>query len=215
MSEIIRLAPGKNLEGETLRKVASAAKACKIIGFPTDTVYGIGSTALIKAAARRIYQIKARSSTKPLPILVPSVVEAKRWVVWTQAAELLAKRFWPGSLTLVLKVSDEGRLLTFAEYGTLAIRVPAHPVALSLLETSGVPWVATSANISGKPALTEGGDLIEHFGDSLDYIISAGATPGVESTVVDASASIARILRQGQVPAEAIIEAAGPAARSQ
>ena len=83
MSEIIHLAPGQALEAATLRRIADAAKACKIIAFPTDTVYGIGSTGLIKAATRRMYQIKARSALKPLPILVPSAEEARRWVIWT------------------------------------------------------------------------------------------------------------------------------------
>lgn len=212
MSEIIRLEPGQNLAVDALHKVAAAAKSCKIVGFPTDTVYGIGSTGLIKAASRRIYQIKARSSTKPLPILVHSAKEAQRWVVWTKTAELLAKRFWPGSMTLVLKTSAEGRLLTFAEYATLAIRVPAHPVALSLLEASGVPWAVTSANISGKPAINDANELIEQMDGSLDYIIAAGPTPGIESTVVDAGAESVRILRTGKIPADEVFEAAGQAA---
>ena len=79
MSEIIRLTERENISGDALRRVADAAKSCKIIVFPTDTVYGIGSTGLIKAATRRIYQIKQRSALKPLPILIRSAAEAKRW----------------------------------------------------------------------------------------------------------------------------------------
>ena len=211
MSEIIHLAPGQALEAATLRRIADAAKACKIIAFPTDTVYGIGSTGLIKAATRRMYQIKARSALKPLPILVPSAEEARRWVIWTPAAEALARRFWPGGLTLVPKTTAEGKLLTFPEYTTLAIRAPNHPVALSLLEASGIPWAVTSANISGRPALIDGKSVAEQLGGLLDYVIDSGPVAGTESTVVDATATPVRILRQGSITAEMILDAVGQA----
>lgn len=207
MAEIIKLAPGEALPPETLTRVAAAAKGCKLIAFPTDTVYGIGSTGLIKAAARRIYQVKQRSMLKPLPILIHSVAAAKKWVEWTPAAELLAARFWPGALTLVLRPTPEGRLLTFAEYQTLAIRVPAHPLLLGILEASGVPWVSTSANVSGSPALNDGAEVSRRFEGLVDYVIDAGSTPGVESSLVDASASPIRIMREGMIKSDDILEA--------
>lgn len=207
MSEIIRLAPNEKLSGATLQRVADAAKGCKIVAFPTDTVYGLGSTALVRAAARQIYQIKGRDSQKPLPILVKSAAEAKRWAQWSPPAELLAKRFWPGGLTLILKPTKEGKLLTFAEYQTIAIRVPSHPVALKLLETSDIPWVSSSANPSGSPAPKDGATVIKNFDGLVEFIIDAGELPGKESTLVDATGVPVRILREGAITKAGILEA--------
>src|SRR3954469_21135142 len=122
-----RIIKADQLDEETIKKIAAAAKGTKIIVFPTDTVYGIGSTGLIKAAARRIYQIKERPSIKPLPTFVHSIEAAKKYAEWTPLADALAKKFWPGQLTLVLKHTKEGELLTFPEYRTIAIRMPNHP----------------------------------------------------------------------------------------
>lgn len=207
MAEIVKPLPDGSLSPEALKKIAEAAKACRVTAFPTDTVYGIGSTGLVKAAARRIYQIKGRSALKPLPILVHSAEAARKWVEWTPAAERLAGLFWPGALTLVLKPTEEGRLLTFAEYQTVAIRVPNHPLLLQLLEASGVPWASTSANLSGSPALNDAAAVARQLGDQLDFIIDGGPAPGVESTIVDAGSPSARILRQGAIGAEKIMEA--------
>jgi L-threonylcarbamoyladenylate synthase len=207
MAKIIRLAPEENLTSENLREIAAAVRNCKILVFPTDTVYGIGSTGLIKAAARRIYEIKKRDSMKPLPILVHSTEEAKRWVQWTPAADSLARNFWPGPLTLVLRPTKEGRLLTMAEFPTLAIRVPAHPVALSLLQASGIPWATSSANISGSPSLKEDSKVVAVFCDLVDYIIEAGPTQGQESSLVDATESAIRVLREGRLSREQLLSA--------
>ena len=207
MTEIIKLAENENLAGETLHRLAKAAQACKMIVFPTDTVYGLGSTGLIKAASRKIYQIKQRNALKPLPILVKSTAEAKLWAQWTPAADLLAEKFWPGALTLVLKPTDEGRILTFAEYPTIALRVPAHPVILALLEASDIPWVATSANISGKPPCADGKAAGDQFQGTADFVIDAGPGGGRESTLVDASALPVRILREGAISSADILSA--------
>ena len=204
---IVRVPDGASLPAEALAKIAAAAKACKIIAFPTDTVYGLGSTALIKAASRRIYQIKQRPNIKPLPILVHSKAAAARWVEMTPAAEALAKKFWPGGLTLVLRPTAEGRLLTFPEYQTLAIRVPNHPLLLRLIEASGVPWVATSANISGTPSLQDGAAVLSQFDGVVDYVIDAGKAGGAESSIVDASSTPVRVLREGSLPAKVLLEA--------
>lgn len=204
---IVRVPAGAQLPDDAVQKIAQAAKACKIIAFPTDTVYGLGSTGLVKAASRRIYQIKQRSNLKPLPILVHSKAAAARWVQMTPAAELLANKFWPGGLTLVLRPTQEGRLLTFPEYQTLAIRVPNHPLLLKLIETSGVPWVSTSANISGSPALTDGPAVISLFEGIVDTIIDAGPSGGVESSIVDATGLPVRVTREGSLPAQRILEA--------
>lgn len=208
-AKIVRPGPGGKLSPEDLREVSSAVAAGRTAVFPTDTVYGIGTTALVRAAARRLYDAKAREPMKPLPILVHSPEEARRWVVWTPAAEALAARFWPGPLTLVLPPTREGRRLAPAEFATLGIRVPAHPVILALLEASGVPWASTSANLSGSPALKDGAAAVAAFERTVDFIVDAGTVGGRESSVVDASGARARILREGCLSREEVSDALG------
>ncbi|MBI5243452.1 MAG: threonylcarbamoyl-AMP synthase [Elusimicrobia bacterium] len=207
MSKIFRLESGAALPEEVLREVAEAVRQARTACFPTDTVYGLGTTALIKAAVRRIYEIKRRDSLKPLPILVHSAQEARRWACWTKAAEALAGRFWPGPLTIALCPTKEGRILTFAEYPTVAFRVPDHPLLLGLLAASGVPWASTSANRSGFPELSDGEQAAGEFAGEVDYVLAAGRSPGGVSTVVDASGENVRVLREGILSARQIEEA--------
>jgi L-threonylcarbamoyladenylate synthase len=206
-TQLVKLSDAGALPAGEAARLGAAAKSCKSVAFPTDTVYGVGSTGLVKAAARRIYQIKGRPTLKPLPILVESVQAAKKWVEWTPAAELLARAFWPGALTLILKPTAEGRLLTFAEYQTVAIRVPAHDALKEIIAASGVPWVSTSANVSGSPALTDGEAVVKQFTGLVDYIVDGGAAPGVESTIADATQVPVRVLREGAIPTDKILEA--------
>jgi L-threonylcarbamoyladenylate synthase len=207
-TEVFKAGSDGMLSPDEIARLAAAAKGCKIIAFPTDTVYGLGSTGLIKAASRRIYQIKQRPSTKPLPILVHSLDAAKKWVKMTPTGEALAKKFWPGALTLVLKHTLDGALLTFPEYQTLAIRVPKHPLLLKIIEASGVPWATTSANISDSPSLTDGESVAKQFDGLVDFVVDAGPSGGVESTIVDATGESPRITREGSIPADKIREAA-------
>jgi L-threonylcarbamoyladenylate synthase len=204
MTRVIRLEPGTPLSEPDLREIAEAARGARLVAFPTDTVYGLGTTGLIRAAARRIYEVKRRDSMKPLPILVHSTEEARRWGCWTPAAEALAERFWPGPLTLVLRPTKEGRTLTLAEFPTVAFRVPDHPLLLSLLRASGVPWASSSANRSGMPELCDGEGVAAEFDGAVDYIIASGRSGGRASTVVDASGAKARVLREGALPREEI-----------
>lgn len=208
MTEIIRLSPGESLPEASIQRLAKAAAGCKLLVFPTDTVYGLGSTAVIKAATRRIYQVKERPSVKPLPVLLSDVSDVERWAQWTPASRALADKFWPGALTLVLRPTEEGRLLTFAEYPTVALRVPANPLARALIKASGVPWVVTSANISDQPAIADGESAVRQFDGKVDFIVDQGAAPGLESTVVDASSGAVRVLREGAIARDLIERAA-------
>jgi len=206
MSKTLRLEPGSFPPEQTLLEVAEAVGQAKIVAFPTETVYGLGTTALIKAAVRRIYEIKRRDCLKPLPILVHSAEAVRRWACWTPAAEALAGRFWPGPLTIALRPTKEGRRLTFAEYPTVAFRVPNHPLLLRLLAASGVPWASTSANRSGLPELTDGEQVAAEFGAEVEYVLAAGRTAGGISTVVDASGETVRVLREGNISSRQIEE---------
>lgn len=209
MGRTIVLGPDQPLGEADAQAAGLLVRQAKIIAFPTETVYGLGSTGLVKAALRKIYELKGRDALKPLPILVDSVEAAKRWVEWTPAAEALAKSFWPGPLTLVLKPTKEGRLLTFQEFPTLAIRVPAHPVALQILRAAQVPMATTSANPSGQPPLAAGAEVAKAFAQRLELVVDGGPVAGRESTVVDATGVPVRVLREGALSRAQVLAAAG------
>lgn len=196
MTRTVR-ATGGALPAELLSSIAGDILAGEVIAVPTDTVYGLVTTGLDPKAAQRLYALKGRDSRKPLPILVQSSSEAQRWVEWNSAAQVLAEKFWPGPLTLVLRPTPEGRRLASPGCPTVALRVPAHPAALSLLKASDVPWASTSANLSGSPALREGADVADAFAGRIAWVIDGGTCAGAESTVLDASGPAVRMSREG------------------
>jgi len=193
-----------SLSPEQAVRAGAAGKSTKLVAFPTESSYAIGSTGLIKSATRRVLQVKERSTLKPLAVMVHSTDAAKNWVEWTPLAERLAVLFWPGPLLLLLKPTAQGRLLTFPEYPTVAIRVPSHPVARALIEASGVPWVYTSANKSGQPAKLDAAAVAAELGAQIDLIIDGGAVPAGDPTIVDATGEKPRVTKVGLISAEAI-----------
>jgi L-threonylcarbamoyladenylate synthase len=204
MPEIIKTAVDGTLSAEDARKAGLAGKGCKTVAFPTETAYALGSTGLIKAATRRLLQIKERSTLKPLPVMVHSIEEAKKWVEWTPLADRLAAKLWPGAVALLLKPTAQGRLLTFPEYPNVAIRVPSHPGARAMLEASGVPWVYTSANKSGQAPIADFNGLSAALGAELDYLVDGGTTVSGEATIVDATGEKPRVTKVGLVSAELV-----------
>jgi L-threonylcarbamoyladenylate synthase len=207
MPEIIKTAADGTLSPADAQKAGLAGKGCKTVAFPTETSYALGSTGLIKAATRRLLQIKERSTLKPLPVMVHSVEEAKKWVEWTPLADALAAKLWPGAVALLLKPTAQGRLLTFPEYPNVAIRVPSHPAARALLAASGVPWVYTSANKSGQPAIADFAGVNAALGAELDFVIDGGTTASGEATIVDATGEKPRVTKVGLVSAEQVLGA--------
>ncbi len=195
---------GETLSPSDAAKAGAAGKGCKLVVFPTESCYAVGSTGLIKAATRRVLQVKERSTLKPLAVLVHSTEAARTWVEWTPLAAALAAKFWPGPLLLLLKPTAQGRLLTFPEYPTVAIRVPAHPAARAMIEASGVPWIYTSANKSGQPAKLKAADVLAELGTEIDLLIDGGTAPSGDPTVVDATGDKPRIVRPGLISAELI-----------
>lgn len=194
---------------ETLSPEAAGAagKATKLVAFPTESSYALGSTGLIKSATRRVLQVKERSTLKPLAVLVHSVEAAKQWVEWTPLADKLAAKFWPGPLMLLLKPTAQGRLLTFPEYPTVAIRVPGNETARAMIAASGVPWIYTSANKSGKPAKLTAAEVSAELGAEIDGIVDGGACPAGDPTLVDATGDKPRVTKVGLISAEAIMGA--------
>ena len=185
-----------------LAKAAAGAKACRLVAFPTESGYAIGTTGLIKAATRRLLQVKERATLKPFPVLVADVRSVWEWVEATPLAERLSAR-WPGPLGLLLKPTARGRLLTFPEYPLLAVRVAAHPAAAALVARSGVPWVYTSANKTGEPPLLDAAAVEAAFGAELDFIVDGGPAPAGDATLVDASGDKPRVVRDGVLKLEA------------
>ncbi|TAH36506.1 MAG: threonylcarbamoyl-AMP synthase [Alphaproteobacteria bacterium] len=182
-----------------------------LVGIPTETVYGLAGNALDERAVARIFAAKTRPSFNPLIVHVVNLAAAKRYAEFGPEAEKIASIFWPGPLTLVLpakKNSGIARLAT-ANLPTIAIRVPAHPIAQQLLQYSGLPLAAPSANQSGHISPTKAQHVIESLDGKLPYVLNGGdCRVGLESTIVDLSESKPTILRLGGLdiePIEAIL----------
>jgi L-threonylcarbamoyladenylate synthase len=170
-----------------------------LVAFPTDTVYGVGALAFDAAAVSSIYTAKDRPVEKAIPVLVADPADlAKISQELSQAAVRLANRFWPGSLTLVVRKHPDLPEAVSAT-STVGVRVPDHPVARALLRAAG-PMAVTSANLSGQPSPSTAQEVFAQLGGRIALIIDGGKTPGgVPSTVVDCVCAKPQILRAGPV----------------
>jgi len=201
-------------DAAALAEAAGLLRAGRLVAFPTETVYGLGAHALDAAAVRRIFTAKGRPAFNPLIVHVPSVDAARALVTaWPPVAQALAERFWPGPLTLVLPkravVPDE----VTAGRGTVALRIPAHPVARALLEAAAVPVAAPSANRFTQLSPVTATQVAQALGDAVDLILDGGRTTvGIESTVVDCSVTPPVLLRPGTLTRAALEAVAGPLA---
>jgi L-threonylcarbamoyladenylate synthase len=181
--------------------------AGEVIAFPTDTVYGIGARADSEAAIEKLYQIKARSFDKPIPVMVATVGQLEQVVNFVSVdARRLAARFWPGPLTLVLpkRASLPDNLTQLPGVG---VRIPDHRFALNLLKRCG-PLAVTSANLSGQVESLSAKAVLSQLEGLLVLVVDGGDSPGgTASTVVDLVGEHPRILRQGPISAEKITQA--------
>lgn len=178
----------------------------KLVAIPTETVYGLAANGLNPDAVLKIYQAKKRPSFNPLILHVARMEEAKKLVrQFPDRAERLAKKFWPGPLTLVLPKSNIVPDIVTAGNDTVAIRVPDHPLTLELLKQLDFPLAAPSANPSGYVSPTTAQHVEQQLGDEVSYILDGGAcTVGVESTIVKIAPDEAIVLRTGGLPVEEI-----------
>lgn len=207
MSRWAKAGPDGALTPADAAAVAAAAAAGELVVFPTDTVYGVGTSALAPGAFERVYAAKGRDPRKALPVLVESLGSARRWAAFSPAAEALARRFWPGALTLVLKPSAEGRRLLSPGAATVALRVPDHAALRALIAASGAPWASTSANRAGEPAATEADAAGAPFTATAAWVVDGGRSGGTQSSVVDATGPVPVVLREGALT-RAALEAA-------
>lgn len=196
-----------------LREAAELLRSGRLVAFPTETVYGLGAHALDVRAVERIYDAKGRPNRNPVIVHVASAQAARALASdWTPTAEALAKAFWPGPITLVLRKRDVIPDIVTAGRDTVGLRVPAHRVALALLTEVGIPIAAPSANMATQVSPTTAQHVIRGLGEHVDLILDAGPTTvGIESTVVDVTGAVPRILRPGMISHEAIGRIAGAA----
>jgi L-threonylcarbamoyladenylate synthase len=201
--------------------IAEAARLLRgggLVAFPTETVYGLGADASNGRVVARIFEAKGRPRFNPLIVHVTSLAEAQRHARFGAAALKLAQAFWPGPLTLVLPRATDCRLseLVSAGLDTVALRVPAHPVAAKLLAASGVPVAAPSANASGRITATTAQHVAQSLGGKADLILDGGAAPlGLESTVIGFDGDQPVLLRAGAIARGEIEAVAGPLAAAQ
>jgi len=185
--------------GSLVRAVEALGKGSLVI-MPTDTVYGVAADPAVPGAVERIFAAKGRDRDKPIPLLAAGIEDVRKYgAVLGRAERELASRYWPGPLTMVLKVGDR-------EEG---FRVPDHGVALALLREAGGVLRVTSANISGAPPALTAEAAATALGDRVEEVLDAGHVPGGKpSTVVRATGERIEILREGAIPSRDILEAA-------
>lgn len=194
---------------DAIARAATVLRNGGLVAFPTETVYGLGANALDDAAIVAIYEAKGRPRINPLIVHVPDLEAARTYAVLNRWAETLAGAFWPGPLTLVLNRHRDTRLskLVSAGLDTVAIRVPNHPVAQSLLRASGLPLAAPSANRSGHLSPTRAEHVRGSLGNRVDMVLDGGTCDvGLESTVVDLSGEEPALLRPGFLDAATLSE---------
>jgi L-threonylcarbamoyladenylate synthase len=213
--------PGARPDPEKIRQAATLIREGKLVAFPTETVYGLGANALDADAVQKIFRLKGRPATSPLIVHAGSHEAAAALAKnWPDAADRLARQFWPGPLTLVLPKREIVPDLVTAGLPTVGLRVPANDFALALLAEAGVPIAAPSANRFTELSPTTAAHVRDSFGNDLDFILDGGPTRvGIESTVLSLAAPIPVLLRPGMISAEQIeavigkIEIAGAPAK--
>jgi L-threonylcarbamoyladenylate synthase len=181
-------------------EAAAKIRAGGVVAFPTETVYGLGVNALDAAAVAKVFEIKGRPWTSPLIVHVASIEMAREIVAeWPPAAEEMARRWWPGPLTMVLKKKAVVPDIVTAGLPTVGVRIPAHPVALELIKEAGLPLAAPSANRFSELSPTTAEHVRRGLGDAVDVVDGGSCTVGIESTVVALEGDKLTLLRPGMI----------------
>ena len=191
----------KEIEDEKLKDSAQTLKNGGIVVFPTETVYGIGANIWDEVAVKRLYEVKQRPFSKPISLLVSSIDminEVAKDI--TELEYALMKEFFPGPFTIILKKKDIVPNIVTANLDTVGIRLPANEIALRLIKYAEIPIATTSSNISGKPSVTNLGDVMSEFEGKVDCFINGGPSEiGVASTIVQVIDGKVHILREGSI----------------
>lgn len=200
-------AQGKRASAEDIAKAIRILNEGGVVAIPTDTVYGLAASLAHPAAIERVFSIKGRSGTKAIPVLVSS--ESAMYKLAKDphhVASVLAERFWPGGLTIVVEAEGAFPDAVLRGGGTVGLRMPDHPDALAIIEGLGGALAVTSANRSGEAEALTHDEVVFKLGSRIDHVVDAGRTPGTQpSTVVDATRNPPVVLRDGAIGRQAIL----------
>ncbi len=198
----------ENSDDNSLKKISQSIKKSKVVVFPTETVYGIGTNGLDEKAIEKLYKIKHRPKEKPISLLVSDINMIKNIAKDINELEYkLIKKFMPGPLTIILRKKESIPDILTANSEFVGVRIPDNEIARKLIEYSGVPIATTSANISGKKANIELNKIMEEFKDKVDCYIDGGISKiGKASTVVKVIDNKIEILREGSVTVQSIFK---------
>lgn len=190
----------------SLEPAFESLKRGGVLAYPTDTLYGLGADPRNPEAIARVFQIKGRREQQSIPLIAATLEQAHAVGRFNSTAERLAQRFWPGPLTLVLQQSVS-LANGVGQRGTIAVRVPDHPIARALAAGLGFAITSTSANRTGAPPCTTVGELVSAVGAELTIVVDGGPTRGgLPSTIVDVSAGVPSLVRAGAVPWDRVLE---------
>lgn len=206
METIVLKVDAINPQPDIMREAGDVIRAGGLVGFPTETVYGLAADAFNTDAVARVYDVKGRPAGNPLPVQVADADEVSKLARDVpDTARRLMDAFFPGPLTIVLFASHDLPELVTAGTGKVGIRMPDHPVALALIREARTPIVAPSANPSGEPPPTTAQEVLAYFDGRIEIVLDAGPTQlKVASTVVDVTEHPPRILRFGSITEEMI-----------
>lgn len=201
-----------NIDAEILQQAGELLLQGELVAFPTETVYGLGADALRPEAAKKIYAAKGRPSDNPLIIHVAELEALGKIVEEVpEKAQLLAEKFWPGPLTMILRKSAAVPYETTGGMDTVAVRMPDHPLALALIKAGGGYIAAPSANTSGRPSPTMAEHVYQDLNGKAAMILDGGAVGiGLESTIIDLTEEVPMILRPGYITAQMLDAVIGP-----
>lgn len=207
--EIVKIS-SENPEASLVRYAADQIRAGEVLGMPTDTFYGLAADPFNLRAVDRVYEIKSRLRHKPLSLLIGSVDQAEELAQpLPEEFYALARKYWPGPLTIIVKASSKLPLKVTANTGNVALRVPNAKIPLAVVQAAGIPITATSANLSGEAECTTAMAVRDQLEERISIIVDGGTSPrDIASTIIDLTdeESRWRILREGAIPRTKISE---------
>jgi L-threonylcarbamoyladenylate synthase len=199
MAEIMRIDPAQP-SPQLIDKAAEVIQGGGVIIYPTETLYGLGANPLDPQAMKKLYTIKGREKTKPIPFLIKDLEMLETLVAdIPPIGRQLMERYWPGALTLIFRATKGLPPPLWGEKGTIGLRISAHPIAQLIAEALDNPLTSTSANPAGEGDLTDIRMIARAFGDQVDLIIDGGAVAGIGSTVIDLTTTPPTVVREGMI----------------
>ncbi len=211
MNTIYAVIDPENIDMSVIDSAGRIIKDGGLVAFPTETVYGLGGDALSPASSRKIYEAKGRPSDNPLIIHIADIKDLYGIVESVPPeALILAEKFWPGPLTMIMKKDPRVPKETTGGLDTVAVRFPSHPVAQAFIKAAGGYIAAPSANVSGRPSPTTGGHVLDDMDGKIEMIIDSGSCDiGLESTIIDLTEEVPMLLRPGYVNDEMLRDILG------